>query len=312
MNGDRTTGEIKGLARGKLTLKTDHMGTIDIEWESVKSLTSSEFFEVELTTGERHFGALRPASDESSIEVVTDQASLVVERPSVVHITPLESSFLERLDISMDIGFSFTEANQDIKWNFNALGSYRSRRYLVTSNLSSLFSGQKNADSTTRNQLALQINRILGRRWFAAALGNLLQSEELGLELRSLAGVGAGRHVIQTNRQILSLLGGAAFSWEEFQGPEPGRSNWEAVAGLRYEWFSFGEQETDLITTAVLFPNLTTLGRIRLELDSKLRRELVGDLTWNVTLFNSFDSEPPSEDARRNDFGVSTSLGWTF
>ena len=35
-NGDRVTGEIKSLDRGKMSLSTDHMGTIQIEWEEVR------------------------------------------------------------------------------------------------------------------------------------------------------------------------------------------------------------------------------------------------------------------------------------
>ncbi len=32
-NGDRITGEINSLFRGKLAFETDHMGTVFIEWD---------------------------------------------------------------------------------------------------------------------------------------------------------------------------------------------------------------------------------------------------------------------------------------
>ena len=51
--GDRLTGEVKGLERGKLAFKTDPTGTIKIEWLDVASLESIETFEVDLTSGER-------------------------------------------------------------------------------------------------------------------------------------------------------------------------------------------------------------------------------------------------------------------
>ena len=39
-NGDRVTGEIKGLEHNRLRLSTDHMGTIYIEWDKIARLSS--------------------------------------------------------------------------------------------------------------------------------------------------------------------------------------------------------------------------------------------------------------------------------
>ncbi|HMB58401.1 MAG TPA: hypothetical protein VKN35_00685, partial [Xanthomonadales bacterium] len=39
-NGDRVTGEIKQLFRGKLELKTDHMGTVLIDWVDIQEVVS--------------------------------------------------------------------------------------------------------------------------------------------------------------------------------------------------------------------------------------------------------------------------------
>ncbi len=58
INGDRITCEIKKLDRGKLTVKTDGLGTISIEWDDIQHITSPMRFNVELATGERTFGSL--------------------------------------------------------------------------------------------------------------------------------------------------------------------------------------------------------------------------------------------------------------
>ena len=41
-SGDRFTGEVKKLERGKLKYKTDEVGTIYIEWDSVLEITSKD------------------------------------------------------------------------------------------------------------------------------------------------------------------------------------------------------------------------------------------------------------------------------
>ena len=57
-NGDRITGEIKGLLGGILKLSTDAMGTLNIEWQEVSHLESDYYYEVRLSKGTRHFGSV--------------------------------------------------------------------------------------------------------------------------------------------------------------------------------------------------------------------------------------------------------------
>ena len=46
-NGTRVVGEIRSMSRGKLELKTDDMGTLQVEWGNVSEVTAPEYFEVE-------------------------------------------------------------------------------------------------------------------------------------------------------------------------------------------------------------------------------------------------------------------------
>ena len=97
-NGDRLTGEVKKLERGKLSFKTDAMETIQIEWKDVARVRARETFEVELRTGERFYGSLASTSEEGKLTVVGDDESWTLDLPSVVRLTPIEQSILKRLD----------------------------------------------------------------------------------------------------------------------------------------------------------------------------------------------------------------------
>ena len=57
-NGDRITGEIKSLFRGKLEFSTDHRGTLFIEWEDIREIVSTTGQAIELTNGQRFYGPL--------------------------------------------------------------------------------------------------------------------------------------------------------------------------------------------------------------------------------------------------------------
>jgi hypothetical protein len=51
--------------------------------------------------------------------------------------------------------------------------------------------------------------------------------------------------------------------------------------------------------------------RIRAEMNSSVQREIIHNLKWTLTLFESYNSAPPSGE-KKNDFGVTAALGWTF
>jgi len=61
-----------------------------------------------------------------------------------------------------------------------------------------------------------------------------------------------------------------------------------------------------------VFPNLTNWGRVRSELDVSASREIVKDFTLFLSFYDSFDSDPADPTAAKNDYGLVTSLGWTF
>jgi hypothetical protein len=43
-----------------------------------------------------------------------------------------------------------------------------------------------------------------------------------------------------------------------------------------------------------------------------LKWELVEDIFWELSIYDSFDSDPVVPGAEENDYGVVTSLGWDF
>ena len=60
-NGDRVTGEIVNVNRGRLELSTDDAGTIEFEWDNIASVESTRQFDIETSDGRRLLGALQPA-----------------------------------------------------------------------------------------------------------------------------------------------------------------------------------------------------------------------------------------------------------
>jgi len=57
-NGDRVTGEIKGLDRSYLTFRTIDLGTVQIRWQRVVRLNSNRTLEIVLADGRRLQGSV--------------------------------------------------------------------------------------------------------------------------------------------------------------------------------------------------------------------------------------------------------------
>jgi hypothetical protein len=309
LNGDRITCEIRKLDRGKLTVKTDGIGMIAIEWDDVEYVTSKSTFEVQLASGQRVFGSFARGAART-VDVVTASGLERLPLGDVVRISPIGDTFWGRLDGALDAGFSFTQANVQTQWTFHTNVSYRSRWWLSGLDADSALTSREDADRQTRNTLSLQTQRFLRPHWSVVGFAQFQQNEELSLNLRAALGLGILKILSQSNTMLLSTLGAAAFTREQYAGADD-ENVAEAVAGLRWEWFTFDGRSTNLDVRALSFYALSHAARVRLELDSSFKSDIVGDLYWSINLFDSYNSDPPAG-RKRNDFGVSAAVGWAF
>ncbi len=123
-NGDRITGEIGRLERGRLEFKTDDAGTLYLEWDKLSSLVAKRVVEVLTTDGRRFLGSLGQAKDRS-IAVVISEGEVSLQMSEVTLITPIGTSFWKQLDGSIDAGFSYTRSSGVAQLNLNSDTVYR-------------------------------------------------------------------------------------------------------------------------------------------------------------------------------------------
>jgi hypothetical protein len=238
-----------------------------------------------------------------------------VEQENIVEVTPIKEGFWDRIDGSIDFGSTITQANTQVDYNLNANATHRTLKNLFAVTLSSFIRTQEEVQDTNRQDLSFTYRRQLNGRWFYTGVGGLQKNNELNLDFRGTVGGGAGRALVHSNRVILAAVAGGAYTREQFAGNETQQNNFEAMAHLDVQWFTFGTNETDLDTKFTLLPSLSSLGRVRLELTSTFRREILfKDLYFAVSFFENYDSDPPQESGQtqKNDFGLTTSLGWKF
>ena len=311
-NGDHLTGEIKGLQYARLSFKTDTMETVSIKWEEVAHITSEYSFELELDNGLKFFGSLGTPAETGMLSVIGTERTVGLTMDQIVRIRPIKQRFWKRIDGSLSIGLSFTKASDVLRFSFNADASYTERKNIVDLTLSSIVTTQSEQDSRENTNLNLRYNRLLENKWFLSAFTGLQRNDELGIKLRVLGGGGGGRLLVQTNRMILPVLAGFSLNRELAASDGQDSFNAEGLFGFYWNLFIHHTPKTDLSFDFSTYPSLTEKGRVRLDLETRLRREIIKDFFVDLSFYLNYDNKPPSATASTSDYGFVTSVGYSF
>jgi hypothetical protein len=310
-NGDHLTGEVQQLERGYLQLKTDDLGTVEIEWDKVLSVAAAAPFDVEDLRGGRYLGSLVPGPAAGQLLLVWAGRTEMVELVNVVRIRRLDTSFWRRLDGSLDVGASYTSASALFTLDVTATIGVERPGFAVRSDASATLSTQPDVEDTRRSEIALVYERRFENRWVALVQGLLEQNRELGFDLRSSATVGGGRNLVQSRRDKLLLGLGVSVNREQPVEGE-GTTNVEAQGVIRYDRFSYDFPKVDVSVVVAGFISLSDGGRYRVEADARLKRELVKDFYATLRGYESYDNRPATEGSPTSDYGLTFALGWSF
>ena len=309
-NGDRNTGDIEELERGRLSLETNDSGTISFEWDKVATVEAARQFEVVTSDGRRFLGSLGRSSA-GSILITTVNDTITLSLSEVTRIHPIGASLWKRLEGSIDAGFTYTRSSGIAQFNLNSNIVYRRPAFLLQLTTSDTLVRQRDEDERDdRGSADLSYVRDIAQKWFWAGVGRFESNESLGLTLRSQVGGWVARRLVNSNRAQFDVGGGAVYNNEDGIDTEP-RRNIEGLLGFQTSYYTYDRPKTTVDASADYFPGLTDWGRHRLQINASVRREVWKDVFIALSLYDTFDSEPPSPDAARNDVGVAMSIGWS-
>ena len=323
-NGDRITGEIKQLEHGKLRVSTDSIGEIRIEWEDIERIDSDYEFQFERSDGTRITGTIQDSPDQKEITLANDEKTTSFAHERVVRISQIEDSFWERLQGSLSFGYSFTKASDIAQGNLGFRATHRTEARAFTLDGSTIITNDADGVGTQRTDLTVEMTRFRKNRWFNSYWLGFESNDELGLNLRASLGTGLGRFLVQTNTSELAVMGGIVGSNEDVDdllGRSETKQNLEGLLGIEYSRFIFDDPTLDLSTNLVAYPSITESGRIRTQFDLNLRWEVINDLYLDLSYYNTYDSDPQTEvdlglgglgTPEKHDYGIVTSLGWSF
>jgi hypothetical protein len=310
-NGDWVVGDLRDMALGIVTYKTDAMSTIHVKWSRVLTAITEKRFQIYLDDGRRYVGSLQASGTLGRVVIRADRDTLEVATQSVVELKRIKATVWQRLDGSLDFGFGFTQQNAKIDLSLRS-----ETRYLFSGNrlnllLNGTFTGQDSVSDIKRGTARLSYIREVKGLWFVGLVASAEQNSQLSLDIRGSIGGGPGRFFIANNRMELGGFVAIGYNRERFTGEEA-RNTVPLGLITDLKLFDWSGLSTDLSSRLSIQPVLNDRGRWRISFSANLTQEILSDLYLRIGVVEEYDSGPPSADANKNDFSITTSLGWTY
>jgi len=311
-NGDSVTCEIKKLSRGKLEVKTDSMDKIYVEWTEVIGLRSAAYFRVTTSDQNFYFGSLEIRKGTTDLRVASDSMVVTLPMLSAVEITPIERSFWSQNQGRVSVGFDYSKSTDVAGAYLDFSNRYRTERNLVETGLNTTVTQEGESNTKRRGMVGASFTRILPRGVIVSAGAKLERNDELDIKRRFLGQVLAGYNPTATNQVLFLVSVGFAFNAEQSYSAAETNESLEGVLHTSFSVFQYNLPETAVDVTLDIFPSITESGRYRLDFDSLIRREIIDDFFFDLDLYANYDNKPVSGGDPTSDYGIKTSLGYSW
>jgi hypothetical protein len=313
LNGDKITCEIKSLSQGQLSVKPGYTNaTIVIDWTKVDRLESAQLFVVTGRHGSLYTGTLSGGPQKGTL-TVAEAKVVTLEEQSVVDITELGNNFFRQLSGNVSVGTSFARSNAQSSLTVQSGLKYQSKRNLFGFNWNSQFATQKETSNTSETTVKTgYFHQSKRPNWYRGVFANFLSSSEQQITLQSTIGGALAKRAIYTNKTNLTLIGGLGYTTQKnTDGVSNGQNpnSLDAAFAVQFSTFRFDSANFD--TTVWVYPSLTDPGHVRMTLNQDVYYKFASDLYISVSFYDNYDNRPVIN-APSNNFGATTSIGWSF
>lgn len=337
-NGDRLTGTIVKSDDKTLLIKTELAGDVNVQWAAVTAITSSQDLHLGLKDGETVVGTV--TTNDGKFDVATKAAGNV-EAPKDAVVTVRSDAEQKAYDTEIDrlrnphlldfwsglidTGLSDTSGNSStLNFTLAAKAARVTDKDKISVYATSVYSKEDNTSPSQVTAKAIEggirADLNVSPRLFVFGFTDFYYDAFQHLDLRNVLGGGFGYHVIKTKNTLLDVFGGGDFNQEYYSSfvdpvttnivPSLTRKSGEINAGQTLNAKVFNGR-TQVTETFALFPNVTTTGDFRFNLDISVATKLKNWLSWQVTFSDRFTNYP-QPGLQDNDTILSSGLRLTF
>ena len=331
-NGDRLTGTIVKSDAKTMLIKTELAGEVNVQWDAVTSIVSSQPLHLALKDGQTVVGTVTTAdgkldvSTKTTGEVVAPKETVVtvrnddeeksydaeMDRLRNPHLTDFWSGIL-------DTGLSVTRGNSaTLAYNLSAKAARVTSRDKISVFSTAVYASD---DTTPPNRTTAHAIRggirgdlNVSEKFFVFGFTDFEYDQFQDLDLRNVLGGGLGYHVIKAKNTTFDVFGGGDYEQEYFSVTPAfptglTRKTGEVVLGEEVDSKLNGR--TTLSEKFSLFPNVSDTGSYRFQFDGTAATKLKAWLSWQITYSDRYLSNP-LPGLKKNDALLSTGLRLTF
>ena len=305
--GEKIVGEIKKVEKDIVTIETPYSDSdFKIKWEQVVAIDSARQFMVETFDGRRLSGSLTTDVAKKAVQVGggDHRAGRGLDNPAVRAIVLVAVRDGGRLRLQHDAGEPRQAAHARRQPFVQGREQDRHRPGQRVQELP--VECARDAAVGSRERLPVSAGRPLVRE------------HEPGLPEQRRAGPRPPHDdwrrrravLLRSSSQYLAVGGGLAWTREDYTDPAiETKDSGEAYIGT--EFMTEKLKIADLVTRFNYYPSLTIDNRYRINYTFDLDFNLPGDWYIRVSLFENYDSKPPSG-LSNNDYGWSNAFGFKF
>ncbi|GAO40995.1 DUF481 domain-containing protein [Flavihumibacter petaseus] len=304
-NGTKIIGEVKGIKVGVLTFDPDDANDITVQLRVIKTLAAiSKVFRVETIDHRVFFGKMLPMEGNKEALMATDVDSTAIRMEDISVMYPFRNSFKQRFTGSVQLGFDFTRSSELGRLNYDGKLNYKARKEEITFGISGIYTLTDSTLSRDREDMSIKYNYYFGTTWFGTLLLKYQRNLELGLQRRYQEGIGAGNKFITSKHVYAWTRGGFVFNQETSTENVKSGTLPEGFLQLEFNFFRFTKPKISVVLAQAGYYSLSSSGRFRNDGQLDTSWEIIKDLNLTLTFYNNFDSQPPTAESRKFDFGT--------
>jgi putative salt-induced outer membrane protein YdiY len=331
-NGDRLTGTIVKSDAKTVLIKTESAGDVNVNWDAVTSIVSSQPLHMVLKDGQTVVGTVATADGKLEVETKT-AGEVTTAKDAVVAVRndDEEKAYEEEIDRLrnprltdfwtglLDTGLSVTRGNSaTVAFNLSAKAVRATTRDKISVYSTAIYATDDTTppSRTTAHAIRGGIRGDLNvdDHPFVFGFTDFEYDQFQDLDLRNVLGGGLGYHVIKTKNTTFDVFGGGDYEQEFFASDAAfptglTRKTGEIVTGEEFDTKLNGR--TTLTEKFSLYPNVSNTGEYRFQFDATAATKLKNWLAWQVTYSDRYLSDPLTG-LKKNDLLLSTGLRVTF
>lgn len=310
-NGDQITGELHQLSDGVLTFKSGVFGEVKIPWANVAKLVSDDGVRVQLHNGAKVTGKVivdeggkvaLEKTDTPQVQTLARQDIAALNPPVVDHSTKYSGKF--------DLGGTSNRGNSEDD-QLHSNGQFVARNPDDRYTINWEFNEASSADITTTSNRRLlgQYDLFLDPKNYLFVNAKAERDELADLNLRSGAGVGYGRQIIDSEETKLSSEVSVNYVKEDYTLSQD-RSFPTLGFGFKYEQ-KFLNNKLVYFNNFNADSNLSDTSDVLLRNRMGIRIPITAGLNLSTQFNIDYDNEP-AIDKKKMDTALIFNVGYAF